>query len=106
KNNKTGVKPLARINILKEIIQTEEAYVNSLGLLAEVYQKPLENNPKLLSKTDCQKIFSHLNTIRQVNGRLLQELKNYWDEDHSGKKPTFTLGEIFVRFAPFLKTYS
>lgn len=104
--SKKSAKPLARLNILKEIIQTEEQYVTSLSALAEAYQKPLESNPKLLSKSDCQKIFSHLNSIRQVNGRLLQELKNHWDEDHSGKKPTHTLGEIFVRFAPFLKTYS
>lgn len=92
-----------RLNIIKEIIETEEIYLSNLEALEIAYAAPLRENINssknpLLKKEDYQKVFGELTVIKNVNSNLLKELKKFVEEDKSGKKPTFTVGEIFLRF--------
>ncbi len=35
-----------------------------------------------------------------------KDLQTNYDQDRSNKKPDETIGEVFLKFAPFLKTYT
>jgi len=45
--------------------------------------------------------------IGQTNTRMLADLKKLMEEEKElGKKPEKTIGEIFLKFAPFMKSYT
>lgn len=106
------MKANSRFNIIKEIIETEEVYNKHLAALEEAYAIPLKSNidqmgsSAFLTPKEHNQIFGELCVIRGLNARLLSELKRWAEEDKSFKKPTHTIGEIFKKFAPFLKVYS
>ncbi|KAG2379289.1 hypothetical protein C9374_007428 [Naegleria lovaniensis] len=98
-----------RQKILEEVIETEEEYVNNLDTLLQVYEKPLLEKGEELGFTKSMhiKVFNDLGPIRNTNGRLLADLKKLMEEEKEmGKKPEKTIGEIFLKYAPFLKSYT
>jgi hypothetical protein len=98
-------KKMGRQEVLKEILETERVYCNHLKKLEEVYDKPLLNSG-LIDPQLHTKIFKDLNVIRSLNENLLKELQRNYEQDRANKKPDETIGEIFHKFAPFLKTYT
>eukprot|EP01080_Neovahlkampfia_damariscottae_P005848 gene5848-9671_t len=114
-----------RINIIKEIISTEESYVKSLEKTEAVmkYQK-------VFNQKQAGIIFSNVTTILPFNRLLLQNLKNvfgYKDMNSTPEKDVkkkginfgkkkheepkkqdkkMTVGETFTKFTPFLKLYT
>jgi hypothetical protein len=95
-----------RLNIVKEILETERVYCNNLRVLEEVYDKPLSSHPEWIDSQLHMKIFKDLNVIRSLNENLLKELQVAYDMDRANKKTDNTIGDIFLKFAPFLKTYT
>ncbi len=63
-------KKMGRLEVLKEILETERVYCNHLKKLEEVYDKPLLNSGLLDSQLHT-KIFKDLNVIRSLNENLL-----------------------------------
>jgi len=82
-------------------------YCAHLRTLEEYYDKPLaQQRGKWIDAQLHLKIFKDLNVIRALNENLLKDLQLNYDHDRSNKKPDETIGEIFLKFAPFLKTYT
>lgn len=87
-----------------EILETEQAYVDSLDIIIELLIGPLRQDidaVMILEEEDIQIIFSNIETLRGVNCVFLKKLEerlNCWHD-------TQYLGDIFVEMAPFFKTY-
>eukprot|EP01080_Neovahlkampfia_damariscottae_P003913 gene3913-7125_t len=103
-------KPHARMNIVKEIHETEESYIQGLDAVENAYAKPLRETigtkGSLIEQKDYDLVFSDLSVIRGLGKKLLKQIETRLDEDKKKMKPTLTIGEIFKKFAPFLKTYT
>lgn len=59
----------------------------------------------MIEKADHDVIFSQLNVIIMTNSTLMQQLSVRLQEESEKKKLTLEIGEIFLKFAPFLKSY-
>jgi hypothetical protein len=95
-------------NIIKEILETEKKYVKDLSIILSVYQKPIEQCGLVDEKTH-KTIFKNLVIIIGINGNLLKQLETFFVEFQkqagvwSGGN---SVGKIFMKWAPFLKTYT
>lgn len=91
-----------RNNIIRDIIKTEDTYIQGLTTLVNVFLTPLRTNKKkLLPEKDVKIIFSNAEQILSINKELfsaLQEAMNSW--------PRSKIGEVFMRMAPYLKVYT
>ncbi|PRP74759.1 hypothetical protein PROFUN_06620 [Planoprotostelium fungivorum] len=90
-----------RESVAKEILSTEEVYVNYLKLTIEVFIRPLredlKNKKSILSQEQIQHIFSNMEMIYGFNHKLLEDIKprvNNWG-------PSQSLGDT-----DYLKIYS
>eukprot|EP01091_Cochliopodium_minus_P011485 TRINITY_DN3264_c0_g1_i1.p1 TRINITY_DN3264_c0_g1~~TRINITY_DN3264_c0_g1_i1.p1 ORF type:complete len:204 (+),score=43.30 TRINITY_DN3264_c0_g1_i1:559-1170(+) len=93
----------------KEILSTEESYLETLQLLVQVFIVPLKNDiqPKkklngIVDNSDIKKCFSEIETLLGYSLSLRNDLKNKianWTHNS-------TMGEIFTNFAPHLKIFS
>lgn len=92
-----------RIYIVNEILTTEKSYVSGLEEAINNYYKPLlEASKREGHENDVKSIFSSIEHILPLNKTLLKSLEervNKWS-------PEQTIGDIFLRFAPFLKMYT
>jgi hypothetical protein len=103
-----------RTRIVKEIVETEEAYVRKLSLVVDDFLSLLQNNVRavetgslpeeeLILSTDKQeRLFSNLRIIRDLNRNFLQSLQERfgaWGE-------ASLLGDLFLNFGPFFKMYT
>jgi hypothetical protein len=124
-----------RLDVLKEVIKTEQVYVTNLNTLREIYEEPLSlriidgkkdssqnyecqttyndfysrfpEEKTLIHQRDFIKIFNDLKPIRALNSQMLNELQTHYEQTQEfGKKPDVALGEIFLKFAPWFKTYT
>lgn len=96
-----------RRNVAKEIVKTEEAYINNLTTLIEVFQEPLleavKNGKPILKQKHIKTIFhDSLSVIVNYNKELLSKLKPRVEE----WTPWQCLGDIFLQFTGFLKAYT
>jgi len=90
-----------RNELIKELVSTEESYVQSLRLLMNNYFKVVKQNTALLSEKKAKVMFSNMEQILSINETVLTELQTAL-----GKWPSKNeLGETFSRMAPFLKAY-
>jgi len=89
-----------RIKCIREIVMTEEAYVNDLKVLEEVFVLPLRFN-KNISPDIIQQVFSNVEMLRPVHEELLKEL---------GESKAVTtgdsVGKAFLKMCQYLKMYS
>jgi len=89
-----------RIKCIREIVMTEEAYVNDLKVLEDVFVFPLRCN-KAISPEIVQNLFSNVEMLRPVHEELLKEL---------GESKAVTtgdsVGKAFVKMCQYLKMYS
>ncbi|KAL6070964.1 RhoGEF domain containing protein [Balamuthia mandrillaris] len=89
-----------RENVAREILKTEEDYVNNLNLVFDVFLKPLR--ARLDEAKNFKALLADLNVIRNYNQELLESLGPRvlnWT-------PNQQLGDIFVRVGFFLKAYT
>jgi hypothetical protein len=90
----------ARRKIIQEIADTERAYANSLHALLVYYAQPLQ---KLINNSDYVLIFAGLTEIAGLADTMSkvfdQQVLARYDDN------TSTIGDIFLRFANFLKMY-
>jgi hypothetical protein len=76
-----------RVEIIKEIVETERSYINSLGALSKHFIEPLRAaGEEVISPQDIRSIFSEIEVIRAYNTQLFGDLTN------ESKK----LGDIFL----------
>lgn len=95
-----------RHNIVKEILYSEESYIKQIQSAVKDYYHPLQDAIKqgqIPVKVDyLSNLFESLQSLVPLNVGLHSELKariGAWT-------PTSTIGEIFVKFTPFLKMYT
>ncbi|PRP86803.1 hypothetical protein PROFUN_05020 [Planoprotostelium fungivorum] len=96
-----------RTQIAKETLETEQTYYNSIKMLVDLYVKPLEDasrttGKEILNMKQINAVFSNIKLIEGVNKELLTELT----ERLSKWTPMKCVGDIFLRFAPYLKLYT
>ncbi|ELP93399.1 Rho/RAC guanine nucleotide exchange factor, putative [Entamoeba invadens IP1] len=92
-----------RKHIVDEIFSTEVSYVKSLEDCITYFQKPLmEENPPTIVGGDVMILFLHFQQIISVNSVLVEKLK---EVQTRGTLYT-NLGGAFIKFIPFLKSYT
>jgi hypothetical protein len=101
-------KPLKRRNrVAMEIIDTEVSYVKHLEICLELYYNPLAQRAKaddpLIPPSDLSLMFGNLLVIVNINREFLKDLEQQMAQ---WRWTTTTLGDVFIRFAPFLKSYT
>lgn len=79
--------------ILQEILDSEVTYLKQLEILSIYFMKPIKET---IDKEDFNTIFGNIETIYEVNGALLDELK----------KDLTNVAKAFLKLAPFFKLYS
>lgn len=90
---------LTRQKVAQEIMVTEESYVNGLLKLGTHFGSQAQ---VILLKEDYDTIFGSLAQALPINMALLKDLKerlaHYSDET--------TIGDLFIKFAPYFKLYA
>uniref|UniRef100_A0A1I8I8Z2 DH domain-containing protein n=1 Tax=Macrostomum lignano TaxID=282301 RepID=A0A1I8I8Z2_9PLAT len=67
-----------RYHIVKELVEVEKEYVESLQTIVEKYMVPLKNNPALLDASSVAEIFHWIPEIRTQHTIFLSLLENAW----------------------------
>lgn len=80
---------------VEELLTSEMSYLKQLEVLMKFFIKPIRTR-RLLSKEDFETLFANIETIYNVNGELLNELK----------KDGINVGLAFKNMAPCFKLYS
>ncbi|KAL6069348.1 FYVE, RhoGEF and PH domain-containing protein 6 [Balamuthia mandrillaris] len=96
-----------RYFIVKELLDTERAYVGNLSTFTRNYmgrlmELPAKEREKLASEQTIKEIFSNLEVILKVNEALLESL----EQKMEAWAPNSILSDIFFKFTPFLKVYT
>eukprot|EP00013_Stygamoeba_regulata_P020603 CAMPEP_0177661650 /NCGR_PEP_ID=MMETSP0447-20121125/18818_1 /TAXON_ID=0 /ORGANISM="Stygamoeba regulata, Strain BSH-02190019" /LENGTH=719 /DNA_ID=CAMNT_0019167059 /DNA_START=133 /DNA_END=2292 /DNA_ORIENTATION=+ len=98
-----------RMKVAKEILQTEETYVNNLRVLLEHFKAPVlaQREDLGLSAANVALIFGNCELLLEYNMTLLTRLREA-DEINtkSFPKEERSVGEIFVHMVPLFKAYS
>lgn len=94
KNNEEKLESM-RIKALEEIYTSEISYLQQLEKLIKYFMVPMKSL-NFLSQTDFNTIFGNIETIYNVNGELLKELKESIENAASA----------LLKLAPFFKLYS
>lgn len=82
-----------RIRAIREVLETERTYLNSLNKLINLYIVPLK---AILDPPTHNVLFGHVEMIYNLNSELLTELQTDLNN----------VGSAFLRLGPFLKLYS
>eukprot|EP01119_Soliformovum_irregulare_P010167 TRINITY_DN2489_c0_g1_i1.p1 TRINITY_DN2489_c0_g1~~TRINITY_DN2489_c0_g1_i1.p1 ORF type:complete len:651 (-),score=235.46 TRINITY_DN2489_c0_g1_i1:21-1685(-) len=94
-----------RRNISKEILSTEEIYVNNLAILIKMFRDPLLKfceKKKIVEPERIKSIFTDITIILGYNSKLLEDISKRmenWD-------PNRCLGDIFLTITQYLKVYT
>nr|XP_048281414.1 epithelial cell-transforming sequence 2 oncogene-like isoform X2 [Myodes glareolus] len=95
-----------RTRVVRELVQSERWYVQMLGIVREVYARPLRaalaSNRAILSAANIQIIFSDVLRILNLNREFLANLRDRLQE----WSPAHCVGEIFIKFGRQLNTYT
>jgi hypothetical protein len=88
--------------VIKEIISSEKSYIDYMDILVDVFVRP--SSPLL--RGDVHKaIFRDIDFIRNLNQRLLADLQTAFGALPYERAWTMGVGQIMIRFAPFLNMY-
>lgn len=107
------------LHATRETLTTEVTYVDQLLLLEKEFMKPIKDSTStrtsILDSMDYMQIFMDLEIIINVNKELLKSLKDWFrfkkllndnePLDPNVKDQDRTLGKIFLKMTPFLKSY-
>ncbi|XP_052808753.1 protein still life, isoform SIF type 1-like isoform X2 [Mya arenaria] len=100
--------------VIKELVNTEEAYVNDLNCLLKRYLEPLKEE-NFLSSDEVDHIFGNIQEIAQFQRQFLQSLVEAIGPDsqflagtdfQSYRRVLFSLGGSFLFYANHFKVYS
>jgi len=103
----------------REALTTEVTYVDQLLLLEREFMKPIKDTmttrTSILDLMDYQVVFMDIEIIINVNKELLKSLKDWFrfkkllndnePLDPNVKPEERSLGKIFLKMTPFLKSY-
>ena len=88
--------------IIKEIIGSEKKYIDFMNVLVDVFDRPSATE----MKGDIHKaIFRDIDFIKNLNQKLLGDLQSAYDQFPYEEKHKMAVGQIIIRFAPFLNLY-
>lgn len=91
-----------RMKVVKEVIDTEKTYLQSVECIVLDYLEPLRNNfPPLLPPESITLIFGKIEDIYLINKELYEQLTSA-----PAEKVAKRIGDIFLKTAPYLKLYS
>ncbi len=89
--------------VIKELISSEQKYINFMNVLVDVFARP---SAPLLPGDLNKAIFRDIDFIKNLNQKLLQDLQTAFDDIKSyDDKCQMAVGTIMIRFAPFLNLY-
>ncbi|GAM18228.1 hypothetical protein SAMD00019534_014030 [Acytostelium subglobosum LB1] len=92
-----------RDKVANEVLDTEVIYVRNLEIMVHSYLLPLRcTQPPLLSFKHINTIFGVVEDILKVNRELLTSIQQHMDTWKTNK----TLGDSFLKLAPYLKLYT
>ncbi|CAH6778095.1 Ect2l [Phodopus roborovskii] len=95
-----------RTRVVRELLQSERQYVQMLGIVKDVYARPLRaalsSNRAILSASNIHIIFSDTQRILNLNREFLNNLKDRLQE----WSPAQCVGEIFIKFGRELNSYT
>ncbi|XP_008563786.1 PREDICTED: epithelial cell-transforming sequence 2 oncogene-like isoform X2 [Galeopterus variegatus] len=95
-----------RTRVVKELLQSERKYVQTLEIVRDVYVTPLKaalsSNRAILSAANIQIIFSDILQILSLNRQFLDNLRDRLQE----WGPAHCVGEIVIKFGSQLNTYT
>lgn len=95
-----------RTRVVKELVQSERRYVQTLGIVRDVYARPLRaalsSNRAILSAANIHIIFSDTLHILNLNREFLDNLRDRLQE----WSPAHCVGEIFIKFGSQLNVYT
>eukprot|EP00954_Amorphochlora_amoebiformis_P026298 1378439-Amorphochlora_amoeboformis.AAC.1 len=93
-----------RLQVVREILDTEKTYVEQLDTLINVYlvplQRSLNDTPKkpVLKAKYIKILFRNITHIRGIHATFMNDIRK--------SDPADKFGEIFARFAHFFKMYT
>jgi len=93
-----------RMNVAKELLATEETYLEQLTIMCDLLYKPLTTEKKyqhILSPDEIRTIFSDVEVIRAVNSSLCDTLKERIQNWTNWTK----IGGLFVHMSDYLRVY-
>ncbi|XP_076813794.1 FYVE, RhoGEF and PH domain-containing protein 2-like isoform X2 [Clavelina lepadiformis] len=92
--------------IAKELLSTEEVYVDTLHLIDQVFHKKLQAEAlirDIIPEAEVNKIFGHVSAIYQFHLKFLlpqiKERLDNWDNNPQ-------IGDVMMQAGPFLKIYA
>lgn len=119
KQEKKNKSEKQRIHVMREILSTEQTYVDWLKILDQEFMKPLKaslerGSDALLAANEYQNMFMDIEVVVRVNQELLKSLKEFFRHNgllNDGKQPedntkNLSLGDIFLKMTPYLKSYA
>jgi len=93
-----------RMNVAKELLATEETYVEQLNIMCELLYRPLTKDKKfqhVLSQEEVRTIFSDIEVIAAVNTSLRDTLKGRIESWTNWTK----IGDLFIHMSDYLRVY-
>uniref|UniRef100_A0A8C5KUN1 Epithelial cell transforming sequence 2 oncogene-like n=1 Tax=Jaculus jaculus TaxID=51337 RepID=A0A8C5KUN1_JACJA len=95
-----------RARVVGELLQSERRYVQLLGIVKDVYARPLRaalsSHRAILSAANVQIIFSDILQILSLNRQFLDNLRDRLEE----WSPAQCVGDIVIRFGSQLNAYT
>ncbi len=108
KSHKSSLVMRLRNESLREILTSEQKYVDSLQMAVDEFQRPMlrlasgKQSGRVLQRSDVSDIFSTLEIIVELNRGLLNDLKERLLRWPSVQR----FGDLFLRMGPILRLYS
>ena len=91
---------------MKEILQTEESYVNDLGIIVNNYMRPIFSSDNIIRTADAQEIFGNLNQIYGINSAFLEELKKgFYLPNIGGTQLQYAFGNFIPKLPLYCQYY-
>jgi len=94
-----------RFNVIRELLQTEDSYVQNLKRVIEIYYAPLKQR-KILNDQQLQIVFSNWPQIIEVNNQFYIDLFSRYSESRKAKQLHPHIGDILLKHLPNMKIYS
>jgi hypothetical protein len=93
-----------RLNVYKELLTSERAYVKDLEVMIKAYLVPIRDN-KLLNPKEHSLVFSNIEEILKIHIELKSLLEKA-HQDSAEKRPSISYSEVFQKMHPYLLAYS
>ena len=91
-----------RLKCVREIILTEEAYLEDLETLESVFMMPIQFQ-QVLSAEQFQRLFSNAAMLKPIHEELVQKLK---DETAAASSAGVHVGAAFLALCQYMKMYT